>query len=99
MDINAEELAKIVTAAVKAALAEERLNFRVPEKQHFLDHEQMHQWTDSMGSWNADHAFIKPIRESVDEVKKSAFKSVVKLLGVLFAVGCALALGKLKGWL
>lgn len=99
MEVSKEELEGLMLAAVKAALAEERTEFRVPSRQHFLDHEQMARCAAAMPTWAANHDFVTEFRMNVEAVKRSAVRSALKLLGIALVALCVWATAKVKGWL
>lgn len=92
-----EKIAAMLGKTVAKTLAEERVNFRVPEKQHFLDHEQLANCRLFMPEMEANHKFVKVIRESYEEVGKSTIKGTMKALGTLILFCMAYAIAKAKG--
>ena len=88
-----------IKAAVHEVLDEQRKNFWVDPERHWRDHELLKICEAGKDEWRANHDFVEGIRKNVDEMKRSAFKSTVALLGVGVLLLCSYILAKIKGWM
>lgn len=88
-----------IKAAVHEVIDEQRRNFWVEPERHWRDHELLRICEAGKDEWRLNHEFVGEIRRNVTDLKRSAFRSAMALIGIGSALALSYVVAKVKGWM